>query len=752
WRSVSQEDVSAGGAADAQSGIDFYEFRISTDGGSNWSAWAQGSDVPVADEGSTLVQFEAVNGVGLVSPVSQAEVDIDRTAPSVPAVTGGSSAWQTQASVNISASGSTDNLSGVTYQYETSTDGGSSWSQPVQSASAQIGAEGTTEVQFRAVDGAGNASAWSTVDDQSTVVLDHTPPSVPSVGGGSWTWLNAPSETISASGSSDALSGLGGYQYETSTDGGSTWSQPVDGDSAQISDEGQTLVQFRAVDVAGNASAWSAVGPASTVMLDRTAPGVPTVTGGSASWQNIAAVTVSASGSTDNVSGVTYQYETSTDGGSTWSQPLDGASAPVTAEGTTEVQFRAVDGAGNASAWSPVDDQSTVMLDRSAPSVPAVSGGDGSWKTTASETVSASGSIDPAGGSGFAGYQYETSTDGGSTWSAPAAGSSLLVSSEGQTLVQFRALDNAGNASAWSAVGPASTVKLDRTAPLVGATGGSSSWLTSAPVTVTVSASDAVSGVNAASYKYRTSTNNGGTWSTGVGGSVQISASGTTVVQFQVTDQAGNVSAWGPAVGTPGATVKLDTTKPTAPTLVSGGSTSWSTAASKAITVSGGSDAGSGLAGYQYETSFNNGAWSAAAAVTGNSVTFSAEGTTKVQFRTIDNAGNFSSWTVAGNSATVRLDRTAPSLPTVTGGSTTCTRGTIVIHASSTDNASGVAGYRYRMSTNGGTTWSSSVNGSSVRFRSKGTWIVQFQAWDAAGNTTAWAPATAGPANTACHS
>jgi hypothetical protein len=390
------------------------------------------------------------------------------------------------------------------------------------------------------------------------------------------------------------------------------------------------------------------------------------------------------------------------------------------------------------------------MLDHTAPSVPTVSGGSAKWLTADSKTVSASGSSDAL--SGFAGYQYETSTDGGSSWSQPSGGDSLVVSAEGQTLVQFRALDKAGNASAWSIVGPAGTVMLDRTPPVAGATGGSASWL-KAPATVTVAPTDSLSGVDAASYKYRTSTNNGSTWSTGVGGSVLVSAPGTTVVQFQVTDQAGNVSAWGPAVGTAGATVKIDGVSPTAPTAVSGGSTSWSNAASKTITVSGGSDAQSGLAGYQYQTSLNGGAWSAAMPVTGNSVAVSAEGMTRLQFRTIDNAGNVSAWTRAGSSSTVELDRTAPSLPTVTGGSLTCTSRKIMIRASSSkDTASGLTGYRYRTSANGGTTWSNPVSGTVAMFRSKGTWIVQFEALDRAGNASAWAPATAGAANTACHS
>ena len=45
--------------------------------------------------------------------------------------------------------------------------------------------------------------------------------------------------------------------------------------------------------------------------LDRTAPSAPTVAGGSLSWQNLASVTVSATGGSDTMSGLTgYQYRT----------------------------------------------------------------------------------------------------------------------------------------------------------------------------------------------------------------------------------------------------------------------------------------------------------------------------------------------------------------------------------------------------------------------------------------------------------
>ena len=88
----------------------------------------------------------------------------------------------------------------------------------------------------------------------------------------------------------------------------------------------------------------------------------------------------------------------------------------------------------------------------------------------------------------------------------------------------------------------------------------------------------------------------------------------------------------------------------------------------------------------------------------------------------------------------------------MTGGSLTCVSTRIKIRASgSTDSGSGFSRYQYHYSTNGGT-FGSTISGSTASFSSKGTYVVQFQAVDKAGNVSAWAPAVAGAANTACHS
>jgi hypothetical protein len=327
----------------------------------------------------------------------------------------------------------------------------------VAGASDPISAEGAAVVQFQAVDGAGNSSAWAPAVSGAgnTAHIDRALPVAPtSVTGGSSSWQSVASVTITPAGGSDSGSGFAGYDYRTSINGGTTWSAAVAGNSLAVSAEGTTLVQFRSRDVAGNLSAWApaAAGPGNTAAIDRTLPTTPTASGGSLSWQIAASVTISASGSTDALSGLLgYEYRTSTNGGSTWTATSTGPSAAISAEATTIVQFRAVDNAGNASAWAPAaaGAGNTVKLDRTAPSLPTVTGGLGAGTCKHKLTVSAAGSTDPL--SGFARYDYRLSTDGGATWQATVTNkSSVSLTTAGTYIVQFRAVDNLGNTSAWA--------------------------------------------------------------------------------------------------------------------------------------------------------------------------------------------------------------------------------------------------------------------------------------------------------------
>ncbi|MFN8109214.1 MAG: hypothetical protein U0Y82_05110 [Thermoleophilia bacterium] len=74
--------------------------------------------------------------------------------------------------------------------------------------------------------------------------------------GGSLTWTGLDQTTVTAAGSTDPLSGVAGYEHRTSTDGGSSWSAVAPGAAVTVTAQGETLVQFRATDTAGNAGPW----------------------------------------------------------------------------------------------------------------------------------------------------------------------------------------------------------------------------------------------------------------------------------------------------------------------------------------------------------------------------------------------------------------------------------------------------------------------------------------------------------------
>jgi hypothetical protein len=765
WQNVSSVTVSATAGTDGGSGLAGYQYRLSIDGGASWGLAISGAAATISGQGETLVQFRSVDLAGNTSawapgtPGATDTVRIDRTPPALPTISGGSLAWQSVNSVTISASGSTDTWAGFDhYEMRTSTDGGATWTSPATQAAITISAPGETLVQFRSVDGVGNVSAWAPASPgpTNTVRLDRTAPSDPTVTGGSLAWQQVSSVTISAGGATDGLSGVSYYQYRASTDGGTTWSSTTPGASVTITTEGETIVQFQTVDAAGNTSNWAPAspGPANTVRIDRTAPSTPAVTGGSLTWQNVSSVTVTGSASSDGAgSGVAlYQHRSSTDGGTTWTAAQNGATVTIGSQGQTLVQFRAVDATGLQSAWAPASATagSTVRIDRTDPGTPTVSGGALAWQDVNHLVLSANGASDPL--SGVASYQYRTSTNGGTTWSGAQAGSSVNITAEGETLVQFRAIDAAGNIGAWAPNGSTSqsTARIDRTPPAAAvATGGSLSWTKASSVTVHGSATDAGSGV--ASYQYRTSTNNGQTWSSAqAGASVAVTAAGQTLVQFRATDVAGFTSGWAPAANTAGATVRIDRTAPTAPA-VSGGSNAWQSVASVAISASGGSDNASGIASYQYRTSTDGGStWSPVAS--SGTATITAQGTTIVQFRSVDGAGNVSAWGPASATAgsTAKIDRTAPTLPSVTGGSLTCAASRTITGSGSADSGSGGVHYQAQVSTDGGATYGAAVPKSSVTLTTSGNYVVQFRAVDAAGNVSAWAPASPGAAASAC--
>lgn len=143
---------------------------------SSWFRNAQN----ITDQGHYYVFFRAISKTNMESPISNSQqIYIDKIAPSTPSTVTmkkqdgsnyGDNTWSNTGYVNISASGSTDDLSGVSY-YEFKLNN-NYVNGTFYRGTGQIGYEGTSTINYRACDRAGNCSGFTS----RTIKLDRTPP------------------------------------------------------------------------------------------------------------------------------------------------------------------------------------------------------------------------------------------------------------------------------------------------------------------------------------------------------------------------------------------------------------------------------------------------------------------------------------------------------------------------------------------------------------------------------------------------
>ncbi|WP_437022933.1 OmpL47-type beta-barrel domain-containing protein [Streptomyces bungoensis] len=267
---------------------------------------------------------------------------------------------------------------------------------------------------------------------------------------------------------------------------------------------------------------------------DTTAPDTSASVSGtkdaSGNYVSSATVTVSASDAESGVAKIEY----SLDGGA-----YKDYSAPVQVSGVGQhtVAYRATDKAGNTSAEQSVSftvvaapPQDTTAPDTSA-SVSGTKDASGNYVSSATVTVSASDAE-----SGVAKIEY--SLDGGAykDYSAP-----VQVSGVGQHTVAYRATDKAGNTSAEQSVSftvvaapPQDTTAPEVSASVSGTKDSSGDYVGSA--TVTVTASDAESGVAATEYSL-----DGGPYLP-YSAPVAVNRAGSHTFLYRATDKAGNTS------------------------------------------------------------------------------------------------------------------------------------------------------------------------------------------------------------------
>ena len=454
-----------------------YAYRWQHDTGSGFTdiAGATGPTytLGVGDEGSTIrLVVTATNADATVTATTAATATVG-AAPPVNTVAPTISGTATRSSGLTSTQGTWTGIgNSYAYQWQRSADG-STWTNILGATSANytvaVADEGD---QVRLNVTASNPDGTVSVPSAPTAAVNGAPPvntTSPAVSG-----TAQRGSTLTAT--QGAWGGVGNayaYQWQRSPDG-STWNNILGATAATytltVADENDSLrVEVSASNADGTVSAASA--PTGVVA---SAPPVntsaPTV-GGTAVRASILTATQGTWSGVGNT--YAYQWQSSNDGGSTWSNVAGATSATYTLGVADEgAQLRVVVAATNADGSASVASAAGQTV-ASAPPVntaaPALSG-------TPQRTATVSASQGTWGGVGNTyGYQWQRSTDSGSTWTniagATANSYALVAADENANVrVLVTATNPDGSTSmpspATSAVQPAAPVNT--AAPSVG--------------------------------------------------------------------------------------------------------------------------------------------------------------------------------------------------------------------------------------------------------------------------------------------
>jgi len=539
------------------------------------------------------------------------------------------------------------------------------------------GGDGTKTVYVQYKNNAGDSSG--PIGD--TITLDTTPPTgTISINSGDG-YTNSISVTLTLS-ASDAHSGVSKMQFSNDGVVFSAEENYVTSKSWTLTTgEGLKTVYVQYKDNAGN---WSG-SISDTIILDTTPPtGTISINSG-AVYTNSASVTLNLSASD---SGGVSKMQFSNDG-VVFSSEEDYATSKswtlTTGDGTKTVYVRYKD---NASNWS-VSISDTIILDTTPPTgtISINSGDESTDSTLVTLTLSATDAV-----SGVSKMQF--SNDGvvfSSEEEYAISKSWTLTDGDGTKTVYVRYKDNAGN---WS--GPISdTIILDTTPDSDPPTGtisinNGAVYTNSTSVTLTLSATDAVSGVSKMQFS-----NDGVNWSPEEDYATSkpwtlTDGDGTKVVYVRYKDNADNWSG----LTSISDTIILDTTPPTGTILINSGAV-YTNSASVTLTLSAsdppaGTATGSGVS----HTRFSNDGVvfsSEEDYVTSKPWTLTAvDGTKTVYVQYRDNAGNWSTPPLS-ISDTIILDTIPPTGAMSINNGAVYTSTTSVILTLSASDSSGVS-------------------------------------------------------------
>jgi hypothetical protein len=400
-----------GGTSLATPLVAAYEAITGVDGATPQWAYADSGLLNDITTGSTGTCAQAIlyicnAGPGYDGPTGNGSIsgDLVAGAPGIggPAVGNGSGNTYTQA---VTATGAT--LTGGVYpngldttyywQYGTSTSYGEqtaatdigNGTAPVAVTSTLADLAPATTYHYRLVAENSDGTSYGydfTLTTATPAAEGPTSTSLPALTG-----TDMQGQTLSASAGTWSWYPVGSYSYhwQTSTDGGSSWSSISDATSATYlltqSDVGNEVrVAVTATNASGNATADS--GASSTILSGAPSnTAAPAISGTDTQGQTLSAGT----GAWTPAGTYTYQWQTSTDGGSSWSN-ISGASSSTYVLGSADIgnTVRIIVTATNTYGAATADSApSGTILAEPAPSV----------TTATSPAVSPTGSTDPAG-------------------------------------------------------------------------------------------------------------------------------------------------------------------------------------------------------------------------------------------------------------------------------------------------------------------------------------------------------------------
>ncbi len=394
------------------------------------------------------------------------------------------------------------------YQWQVSTDGGSTWTDIVGSISDTLQLNGViaamTGNKYRVVV-SNHCSATTATSSSATLTI---------VAGAAIT--GQPVNTAACAGANASFvvtaTGATGYQWQVSTDGGNTWTNISGATSATLSltsiSGSMDNNQYRVV-VSGCGPNGINSQPASLAITPvpaiTTQPTVVSVCEGTN-----ATYTVTASNATG------YQWQVSTDQGSTWTNIPGATNATITIPSVTAAMNNTYYHVLVSGCGSPIESNYATLNVMSIPSI--------SQQPQDVSSCVGGDALLSVGGVSIESYQWQVSTDGGTTWSDIVGSISNTLQLNGVTAAmagyQYHVVVT-NHCSATTVTSSSATLTIVAGAAITGQP-------TNTEVCAGSNASFTVTATGATGYQWQVSTDGGTTW-TDISGATSASLILTSV-------------------------------------------------------------------------------------------------------------------------------------------------------------------------------------------------------------------------------